>query len=77
MSGSFGGSNYDYDDDDKELKGSGGANSRFKEFDCPDCSANNPIEETFGDGDEVRCNYCGMEYKVKVTEEGRAKFREA
>jgi ribosomal protein S27E len=75
MSSGLGGS-HDYDDDDKEL-GQSGKNSRFKDFDCPDCNANNPVDPPFGDGDEIRCNYCGMEYKTLVNDEGRVKFREA
>ncbi len=66
-------SNYD-DDDDKDLKGTG-KERRFGDFDCPDCNANNP-HDGFGDGDEIRCYYCGMEFKVEVTEEGRLKLRE-
>lgn len=72
-----GGGNFDFEDDEKEMKGEAGAHSRFKEFDCPDCNANNPVDETFGDGDEVRCNYCGTEFRVKITDEGRMKLREA
>ncbi|MBZ4416970.1 hypothetical protein [Myxococcus sp. RHSTA-1-4] len=64
----------DYDDDDD--KGAAGGSRVFKEFDCPDCHANNPVDETFTDGDEVRCNYCGNEYKVLVNAEGRVKFKE-
>ncbi len=64
---------YDMDDDEKE-SGTSGASSRFKDFDCPSCNANNPIE--FGDGDELLCNYCGTEYRVKVTDDGRAKLKE-
>ena len=67
-------SNYD-DDDDKSPSGEG-SERRFSDFDCPECNANNPVDETFGHGDEVRCNYCGTEYKVKVSDEGKVKFRE-
>jgi hypothetical protein len=64
----------DYDDDDiDKKKGPAG----FKEFDCPGCNANNPCDPPFVDGDEVLCNYCGTEYKVKVSDEGKVKFREA
>ena len=34
------------------------------EFDCPECDANNPTE-TFGDGAELTCNYCGSEILAK------------
>ncbi len=67
------GSNYDFDDDDKDA---GGGPRAFKEFDCPDCNANNPVDDTFTDGDEVRCNYCGSEYKALVNSEGRVRFKE-
>ncbi|MCY1015248.1 hypothetical protein [Pyxidicoccus sp. MSG2] len=65
---------YDFDDDDKDLKATAGG--KFKEFDCPDCNANNPVHDTFGDQDEVRCNYCGTEFRVTVSGEGRVKFKE-
>lgn len=65
--------NYDEDEDKKSDSGSG--KKIFKEFDCPSCSANNP-SEGFGDGDEVLCNYCGSEYRVKLSDEGRPKFKE-
>ncbi len=63
-----------FDDDDEKESGRGASATRFKDFDCPSCNANNPVE--FGDGDEVLCNYCGTEFKVKVSDNGKAKFRE-
>lgn len=48
---------------------------RFGDFDCPDCSANNPHDDAFGDGDEVRCYYCGQEFKASVSEEGRLRLK--
>jgi transcription elongation factor Elf1 len=66
---------YDDDDEKKELAGTG-VSARFKEFDCPSCNANNPADPPFGNGDEVLCNYCGTEFGVKVSEEGKAKFKE-
>jgi hypothetical protein len=63
---------YEDDDDAKKEQGSAG---RFKEFDCPDCSANNPCDPPFGDGDELLCHYCGSEFVVKLSDEGRPKFR--
>lgn len=48
-----------------------------KDFDCPDCSANNPYDEGIRAGDEVRCYYCGAEFKVEISSEGKLKFREA
>jgi DNA-directed RNA polymerase subunit RPC12/RpoP len=51
------------------------ARRRFSDFDCPECSANNPWDESFGDGDEVRCHYCGEELRVLVTEGGRLRLK--
>jgi hypothetical protein len=77
MSGSGNAADYGDDDDDKKDAASGaGASSRFKEFDCPSCSANNPADPPFGNDDEVLCNYCGTEYKARVSDEGRLKLRE-
>lgn len=67
--------NYD-DEDESKAMDAAGSGRRFSDFDCPDCNANNP-HDGFGDGDEIRCYYCGMEYRVEVTEEGRLKLREA
>lgn len=65
----------DFEEDEGEA-GEVGAASRFREFDCPSCNANNPVDESFGDGAELLCNYCGSEYRVKVTEAGKLRFRE-
>lgn len=67
-------SDFDFDDDEKGAPA--GGSRVFKEFDCPSCNANNPVDDTFTDGDEVRCNYCGSEFKVAVNAEGRVKFKE-
>lgn len=48
----------------------------FDEFDCPVCNANNPYGDGFRVGDEIRCFYCGTEYKVKVTDTGKLKLKE-
>lgn len=45
------------------------------EFDCPECDANNPWDEGFGDNSEVRCHYCGQDYRVTVAENGKLKFK--
>ncbi|MDF1562591.1 MAG: hypothetical protein P1V51_06090 [Deltaproteobacteria bacterium] len=58
-----------YDDDEKE------AAKRYNEFECPDCDANNPVDDGFTDGSEVRCYYCGMAYQVQVTEAGKLKYK--
>ena len=62
-----------YEDEDEKDSGSKGAR---KDFDCPDCNANNPVEEPLADGQEVLCNYCGMEFAVKAQDNGRFKFKE-
>jgi DNA-directed RNA polymerase subunit RPC12/RpoP len=62
------------DDDDKKSEGEG-SGRRFQDFDCPDCSANNPWDDGIGDGDEIRCYYCGQEYLAQVTDEGRLKLK--
>jgi DNA-directed RNA polymerase subunit RPC12/RpoP len=63
------------DDDDKGKKGKSSSKA-IKEFDCPGCEANNPTDDPIVDGSEIRCNYCGNEYLVKMSETGRLKFKE-
>ena len=63
------------DDDDKELKGEGGA-ARLKDFDCPVCNANNPCEPYAGEGDEVMCHYCGTDFDVRLRDGGRLVLKE-
>jgi transcription elongation factor Elf1 len=66
------------DDDDKDLRAAGeGTARRFQDFDCPACNANNPYDDGIGDGDEILCYYCGQEYRVRVTDEGRLKLKES
>jgi len=69
-----GGGAYDFDDDEKESRRGGG--KAQKDFDCPSCNANNPVDEALSHGEEVRCNYCGSEFKVTVSSEGKVRFRE-
>ena len=65
-----------YDDDEPAPGGAeAGRERRFDEFDCPDCAANNPYGDGFGDGDEVRCHYCGQDFRVAVTDAGRLALR--
>lgn len=68
---------YDQSYDDEEKKGGEqeGQGRRFKDFDCPECSANNPYDDGFGDGDEVRCYYCGQDFRVTVSDSGKARFK--
>ncbi len=64
--------------EDEDAKGGGdemGRARRFGDFDCPDCNANNPYDDAFGDGDEVRCYYCGQEYRAAVDDSGRLRLR--
>lgn len=49
-------------------------NMRF-EFDCPECSANNPWDDGFRDQDEVQCHYCSESFRVTIGERGRMKFK--
>jgi transcription elongation factor Elf1 len=67
----------DHEDDEVESKDSigSGTKRRFKDFDCPDCNANNPRDEPFGDGEEVLCYYCGQEYKAHVNDDGKLKLK--
>jgi hypothetical protein len=62
---------YDEDDDAGELD----QGRRFKDFDCPDCAANNPYDDGFGHGDEIRCYYCGQDFRVDVTDSGRLRLK--
>ncbi|QRN94298.1 hypothetical protein JRI60_34910 [Archangium violaceum] len=62
-----------YEDEDEKDSGSKGAR---KDFDCPECNANNPLEDALADGQELLCNYCGSEFLVKGSDDGRFKFKE-
>lgn len=64
------------EDDEKKSGAALGVKRQFDEFECPACSAHNPFE-TFGNGDEVLCNWCGMYFVVIVSDEGTLKLREA
>ena len=64
------------DDDEVEAQGVGaGTARRFQDFDCPSCNANNPYDDGFGDGDEVRCYYCGQEFRAEVNDSGRLRLK--
>ncbi len=65
-----------FEEEDERNSGATGARLKFKEFDCPSCNANNPCDPPFAHGDEILCNYCGCQYVVRVTDEGKAKLRE-
>ncbi len=65
-----------FEDDDKSSSpDQAGEGRRFADFDCPECAANNPWDDGFGDGDEIRCYYCGQEFKANVNDEGRLKLK--
>lgn len=49
------------------------ASDKHFEFDCPECDANNPWPDGFGDGETIGCHYCGLE--LRVTFGDRGKFR--
>ena len=60
--------------EEEDLKESG--RRAYTDYDCPSCDANNPVEMALRDGEETRCNYCGSEYKVRITDEGRLRLKE-
>lgn len=64
------------DDETRDAPEELGRRRRFADFDCPDCNANNPWDDTFGNGDEVRCYYCGQEFKADVNDSGRLRLRQ-
>ncbi len=64
------------DEEDVEKGAGEGPERRFQDFDCPVCNANNPYDDSFGNGDEVLCYYCGQGFRVLVSGEGRLRLRE-
>ena len=65
----------DQDDEDKKSGKSLGTQRKFEEFECPACTANNPFD-TFGNGDDVLCNWCGLQFHALVDEDGNLKLKE-
>ena len=63
-----------HDDDDRQEPRRGGKGPT--DFDCPSCSAHNPLDAPLADRDEVLCNYCGGQFLVRMTDEGRMKIKE-
>lgn len=49
----------------------------WTEFDCPECSANNPFDEGFRHNDELVCQYCGLPWRVKADGDGGFRLQEA
>ncbi len=66
---------YDEEDDKRGQDEDAGRGRRFGDFDCPECSANNPYDDGFGDGDEIRCYYCGQEFRAEVSDAGRLRLK--
>jgi uncharacterized Zn-finger protein len=63
---------FDEDDEPRDE----GRRRKFRELDCPECSAVTPLDDGFGDGDDVLCCYCGLEFRATVSDGGRLKLRE-
>ncbi len=63
------------DEDEIDPRDMDGPQRKYTDFDCPECNANNPLDEAITDGVELRCCYCGEEFKARLTEEGRLKLR--
>ena len=49
----------------------------WKEFDCPECTANNPWDDGFTYGSELFCSWCGAVLLVKQvrTEDHEERYR--
>lgn len=62
---------HDYYDESEGKPG----NKIFKEFECPDCAAENPYDDGFSIGHEILCYYCGLHYKV-IEKDGGFKLKE-
>ena len=69
------GDSSDQDDEDRKSGKSLGTKRKFDEFECPACSANNPLD-AFGNGEDVLCNWCGMQFLVIVDEDGNLKLKD-
>jgi transcription elongation factor Elf1 len=65
----------DHNADEDDLK-EDEVRSRATDFDCPSCSANNPVETALRDREEISCHYCGSQYQVRISGEGRMKLKE-
>ncbi len=72
----------DLDDDDEEGAGESGMRGGkpkkivYREFDCPECDANNPYDDGFSAGAIVRCMTCGTDYDVFEATERKPRLRE-
>lgn len=65
----------EHEDEERKSGRALGSKRRFDEFECPTCSANNPLD-SFGNGDEVLCNWCGVEFRAVVDDEGSLRLKE-
>lgn len=64
------------DDDDDDVRELSPKKMVWTEFDCPECSANNPCDDGFRGGDEIVCQYCGLPWRVRAQDDGRFKLQE-
>jgi hypothetical protein len=61
-------------DEDDEVPDAG-RRKKFHEWECPDCAAPNPYDDGFGDGDDLTCCYCGVEFRAAVNADGNLKLK--
>ncbi len=47
----------------------------WTEFECPECTAENPLEDGFTYGDEVFCYWCGCRFTVRKMAAEDEKYR--
>lgn len=51
-------------------------NHEWTEFECPECTANNPWEDGFTYDDELFCSWCGAVLRVRrVVDDLEARYR--
>lgn len=65
----------DFGDESDNKEGTAGPS--FNEWECPLCNANNPADDGMHEGEEVRCCYCGAEFRVHIDQDGRLKLKES
>jgi transcription elongation factor Elf1 len=53
-----------------------GTRRRFDEFECPSCTAYNPVGDGFGNNDDLFCNSCGQSFRAQVNDEGGLRLKE-
>lgn len=41
----------------------------WTEFECPECSAENPLDDGIRVGDEVCCHYCQTPFRVRPVDD--------